>query len=59
MESASGTLRKPVADTIYYTGEAANDRGHSATVHGAIEAGRMTAAQILRSTPPAQGELCT
>jgi len=50
MEFASATLRKPVADTIYYTGEAANDRGHAATVHGAIEAGRMTAAEILRST---------
>lgn len=48
--SACTVLRQPVADTIYYTGEAANDQGHGATVHGAIEAGRMTAAQILRNT---------
>lgn len=48
MGSACSILRRPVADTVYYTGEAANDQGHSATVHGAIEAGRMTAAQILR-----------
>ena len=49
MESACSTLRKPVEDTLYYTGEAANDQGHSATVHGAIESGRLTAAEILRS----------
>lgn len=49
MGSACRTLRKPIEDTVYYTGEAANDQGHSATVHGAIEAGRMTAAQILQS----------
>jgi hypothetical protein len=48
MGSACSILRRPVADTVYYTGEAVNDQGHSATVHGAIEAGRMTAAQILR-----------
>lgn len=49
MGSACSALRKPIAETVYYTGEAANDRGHSATVHGAVEAGRMTAAQILRN----------
>lgn len=48
MGSACSILRRPVADTVYYTGEAVNDQGHSATVHGAIEAGRTTAAQILR-----------
>jgi monoamine oxidase len=49
MGSARDDLCEPVANTIYYSGEAANRRGHSATVHGAIEADRMTADLILGS----------
>ena len=47
MGNAREELRKPIMDTLYYTGEATNTHGHTATVHGAIEAGRDTASQIL------------
>lgn len=37
----------PVEDTLYFAGEATDQSGHSATVHGAIASGRRAAAQIL------------
>lgn len=45
---ARDALRRPIADTLFYCGEAVNARGHIATVHGAIEAGRDTADEILK-----------
>jgi len=47
MGNAREELRKPIMDTLYYTGEATNTHGHTATVHGAIESGRDTAEKIL------------
>jgi monoamine oxidase len=41
---ARARLAAPVEETVYFAGEAANTRGHSATVHGAIESG-VSAAQ--------------
>lgn len=38
---------QPVADTLYFSGEATELNGHSATVHGAIASGRRAARQIL------------
>jgi Flavin containing amine oxidoreductase len=37
-----------VGETLYFTGEATELNGHSATVHGAIASGRRTAKQILQ-----------
>ncbi len=44
---ARADLAKPVGDTLYFSGEATETEGHSATVHGAIAAGIRTARQIL------------
>jgi monoamine oxidase len=40
-------LAVPVAETLYFAGEATDQDGHSATVHGAIASGRRAARQIL------------
>jgi monoamine oxidase len=40
-------LAEPVADTLYFSGEATELNGHSATVHGAIASGFRVARQIL------------
>jgi monoamine oxidase len=40
-------LAQPVADTLFFAGEATELNGHSATVHGAIASGRRVAEQIL------------
>ncbi len=40
-------LAKPVAGTLFFAGEATEQHGHSATVHGAIATGRRAAHQIL------------
>lgn len=45
-------LAIPVEDTLYFAGEATDQSGHSATVHGAIASGRRAARQIL-SVPAA------
>jgi monoamine oxidase len=47
MGNARTEIQEPVADTLYYCGEASHDKGHASTVHGAIEMGRATAKQIL------------
>jgi monoamine oxidase len=46
-------LAEPIADTLYFAGEAANISGHSATVHGAIESGVRAAQLSLVPTSPA------
>ncbi len=40
-------LAEPIADTLYFAGEAANISGHSATVHGAIESGVRAAKSVI------------
>ncbi|HTS62553.1 MAG TPA: NAD(P)/FAD-dependent oxidoreductase [Candidatus Acidoferrales bacterium] len=41
-------LAEPVADTLYFAGEATDLLGYTGAVHGAIASGRRAAAQILR-----------
>jgi monoamine oxidase len=46
----------PVSDTLYFAGEATDQGGHSATVHGAIASGRRAARQILSiASAPSNG----
>jgi monoamine oxidase len=40
-------LAVPVEDTLFFAGEATDQNGHSATVHGAIASGQRAAKQIL------------
>jgi uncharacterized protein with NAD-binding domain and iron-sulfur cluster len=42
-------LASPVANTLFFAGEAAEVEGHSGTVHGAIRSGRRAAECILSS----------
>jgi monoamine oxidase len=42
-------LGDPVADTMFFAGEATNADGHSATVHGAIATGYRAAGELLNS----------
>ncbi len=44
---ARRTLAKPIANTLFFAGEATDLNGHSATVHGAIASGRRAARQII------------
>jgi monoamine oxidase len=46
---ARRTLAQPVADTLYFAGEATDLLGYGGTVHGAIASGRRAAKQILAS----------
>lgn len=41
------TLATPLKDTLFFSGEATELEGHSATVHGAIATGRRSARQLL------------
>lgn len=47
MGDARAKLAAPVADTLFFAGEATLTNGHLATVHGAIESGRRAADEIL------------
>ena len=47
MEDTRDILARPIADTLFYCGEATNTRGHPGTVHGALEEGRRVAREIL------------
>ncbi len=42
-------LAAPVANTLFFAGEATELEGHQATVHGALYAGRRAAEDVLRS----------
>lgn len=44
---ARAKLAAPVANTLFFAGEATSTNGHLATVHGAIESGRRAAGEIL------------
>jgi monoamine oxidase len=46
--AAPSELAKPLEDTLFFAGEATNDMGHHATVHGAIATGLRAAKEILR-----------
>lgn len=45
--AARKRLAEPVAETLYFAGEAANLNGHSGTVHGAIASGKRAALQCI------------
>ncbi len=44
---APGKLGEPVADTLFFAGEATNTEGHTGTVHGAMATGKRVADLIL------------
>jgi monoamine oxidase len=46
---AADTLAKPVANTLYFAGEATNGDGYNGTVHGAIATGMRAARELLKS----------
>ncbi|HEV7550161.1 MAG TPA: NAD(P)/FAD-dependent oxidoreductase [Candidatus Angelobacter sp.] len=46
---AADTLAKPVANTLYFAGEATNGDGYNGTVHGAIATGMRAANELLKS----------
>jgi monoamine oxidase len=45
---APGKLGEPVADTLFFAGEATNTEGHTGTVHAAIATGNRVVDEILR-----------
>ena len=45
--NAQSELARPLEDTLFFAGEATNDVGHHATVHGAIATGLRAAREIL------------
>jgi monoamine oxidase len=49
-EQAQHALAEPLADTLFFAGEATNFQGHHATVHGAMASGYRAAAEVLRRT---------
>lgn len=46
---AARTLAAPVAETLYFAGEATNFEGYNGTVHGAIASGKRAAQELLQS----------
>ena len=46
-EGAQAELAQPLADTLFFAGEATNSEGHHGEVHGAIETGERAAREIL------------
>jgi monoamine oxidase len=48
-EQAQAELAAPMADTLFFAGEATNSEGHHGTVHGAISTGERAAMEIRRS----------
>ena len=46
-EGAQAELGQPLADTLFFAGEATNSEGHHGEVHGAIETGERAAREIL------------
>lgn len=46
---APGELATPVAETLFFAGEATNQDGHTGTVHGALQTGYQAAAEIARA----------
>jgi monoamine oxidase len=46
-EGCQKTLGAPIADTLFFAGEATDITGHNGTVHGAIASGKRAAKEIL------------
>ena len=46
---AAKVLARPVANTLFFAGEATDSHGHNGTVHGAIISGQRAATEILTS----------
>jgi monoamine oxidase len=46
-EGSQSELAQPLADTLFFAGEATNSEGHHGEVHGAIETGERAAREIL------------
>jgi monoamine oxidase len=46
---AARKLAEPIADTLYFAGEATNGNGYNGTVHGAIATGLRAAKELLQS----------
>ena len=46
-DNAEDALAAPVANTLFFAGEATDNRGHNGTVHGAIFSGERVAREIL------------
>ena len=46
---AAAKVSEPVADTLYFAGEATNSYGYNGTVHGAIATGFRAAEELLQS----------
>lgn len=46
---ARDRLTRPVADTLYFAGEATENTGHGGTVNGAMSTGKRAAQQVLKS----------
>ncbi|HKW26466.1 MAG TPA: NAD(P)/FAD-dependent oxidoreductase [Terriglobales bacterium] len=51
-EQAQRRLAAPLANTLFFAGEATNSQGHHATVHGAMASGYRAAAEVLTRTSP-------
>jgi monoamine oxidase len=47
--NAARALAAPVAETLYFAGEAANFEGYNGTVHGAMATGDRAARELLKS----------
>lgn len=54
--NAAQLMAEPMADTLFFAGEATNFEGHNGTVNGAISSGTRAAEEVLRSVDikPAQ-----
>jgi monoamine oxidase len=48
-DNAQANLGKPIANTLFFAGEATDITGHHGTVHGAINSGQRAAREILRT----------
>jgi monoamine oxidase len=48
-KGAAANLAEPVANTLYFAGEATNSDGYNGTVHGAIATGLRAAKELLES----------
>ena len=46
---AQSALARPVANTLFFAGEATDIGGHNGTVHGAIASGRRAATEITQA----------
>jgi monoamine oxidase len=42
-------LAKPIANTLFFAGEATDITGYNGTVHGAMASGQRAAEQIIRA----------